>query len=158
MRIIHRAVRHALNQQGCPLSVLSQMEGVGSRGQPATIYRARYHASKDPAQNDIDSDTRRDHHTCDLEHGDGVALFGHSSQAGSAAFQVRREGGENFVLNTFKLSAMLWHRPRTAISSTLFGQGSALDIPSCRGYPDPARCRGYQWSQIVGRRPWRRGS
>lgn len=63
-----------------------------------------YHASKDPAQDNVDEDTGSDADTRDFEDGNRVALLCHPCQSAGAAFQVRRERGKDFALQGNTLS------------------------------------------------------
>lgn len=60
----------------------------------------RHHASENPTQDNVNENTGSDADTRDFEDGNGIALLRHPCQSGGAAFQVRREGGKNFILRS----------------------------------------------------------
>ena len=117
-------------------------------------------SSENPAQNNVDGDTSGNNDACNFEHGDSVTLSRHPCQPRCASFQVRRKWGEDFVLRTNRLVSIITttltkkHHPHRRWLARLF----VPDIPSYRGYPDPAHDRGCQSSPSVELRPSRKGS
>lgn len=122
-----------------------------------------YHRSKDPTQDDVDENTCCDADTRYLKHGNSVPLSRHPCQSGGTAFQVRREGGKDFVLrgrepvvrpcpqlNMLAILLLLAQRLQLGLGP--------FNVPSDRGCLDPVHCREYRWSRTEGQRLWRRES
>lgn len=75
---------------------------------PSSLLIVAHISLEDPSQDYINQDSCRNAHACDFEDGDRVALFCHHRQSSGAAFQVRRERGENFALVTGEMLASIW--------------------------------------------------